>query len=42
LDQIKGLENERKCFRIIGGILVEKTIGEAIPALDNRIKNEVN
>jgi prefoldin subunit 2 len=33
IDQLAILEPERKAFRLIGGILVEKTVGEALPAV---------
>eukprot|EP00428_Durinskia_dybowskii_P078974 CAMPEP_0170355126 /NCGR_PEP_ID=MMETSP0117_2-20130122/479_1 /TAXON_ID=400756 /ORGANISM="Durinskia baltica, Strain CSIRO CS-38" /LENGTH=124 /DNA_ID=CAMNT_0010609149 /DNA_START=53 /DNA_END=427 /DNA_ORIENTATION=+ len=33
IDQLSTLEPERKAFRLIGGILVEKTVGEALPAV---------
>jgi prefoldin subunit 2 len=33
IDQLSTLESERKAFRLIGGILVEKTVGEALPAV---------
>lgn len=33
IDQLSTLESERKAFRLVGGILVEKTVGEALPAV---------
>jgi len=27
------LEGSRKCFRLIGGVLVERTVGEVLPAV---------
>lgn len=33
IEQLSTLESERKAFRLIGGILVEKTVGEALPAV---------
>jgi len=34
---ISKLESSRKCFRLIGGVLVERTVGEVLPAV---IKNK--
>jgi len=34
IEQLSTLESERKAFRLIGGILVEKTVGEALPAVE--------
>mmetsp|Transcript_30793 Transcript_30793/g.51516 ORF Transcript_30793/g.51516 Transcript_30793/m.51516 type:complete len:128 (+) Transcript_30793:106-489(+) len=31
IEQLSKLEPERKAFRLIGGVLVEKTVGEALP-----------
>lgn len=25
---------DRKCFRMIGGVLIERTVGEVLPALE--------
>eukprot|EP01119_Soliformovum_irregulare_P019555 TRINITY_DN621_c0_g1_i1.p1 TRINITY_DN621_c0_g1~~TRINITY_DN621_c0_g1_i1.p1 ORF type:complete len:118 (-),score=32.24 TRINITY_DN621_c0_g1_i1:148-501(-) len=36
IDTISKLEKDRKCFRMIGGVLVERTVGEVLPAV---IKN---
>lgn len=33
VDTLSKLENERKAFRLIGGILVERTVGEVLPAV---------
>mmetsp|Transcript_48184 Transcript_48184/g.92109 ORF Transcript_48184/g.92109 Transcript_48184/m.92109 type:complete len:137 (-) Transcript_48184:451-861(-) len=33
LNAISPLEPSRKCFRLIGGILVERTVGEVLPAV---------
>ncbi|KAI9307643.1 Prefoldin beta-like protein [Cunninghamella echinulata] len=35
IDGISPLEPERKCFRMVGGVLVERTIKEVLPALEN-------
>lgn len=42
LDAIKDLEPERKCWRTVGGVLVERSIKEVIPALEDRIKNQLS
>jgi len=33
LDATKELESTRKCQRMIGGVLVERTLGEVLPAI---------
>eukprot|EP00242_Pyramimonas_sp_CCMP2087_P017048 CAMPEP_0198225394 /NCGR_PEP_ID=MMETSP1445-20131203/101000_1 /TAXON_ID=36898 /ORGANISM="Pyramimonas sp., Strain CCMP2087" /LENGTH=138 /DNA_ID=CAMNT_0043904901 /DNA_START=97 /DNA_END=513 /DNA_ORIENTATION=- len=33
LNAISELESSRKCFRLIGGVLVERTVGEVLPAV---------
>lgn len=33
MDTLKDMSTERKCFRMVGGVLVEKTVGEVVPAL---------
>lgn len=38
IDQLSTLEPERKAFRLIGGILVEKTVGEALPAVQQNFE----
>ncbi|KAG2222084.1 hypothetical protein INT45_007970 [Circinella minor] len=34
IDSIKPLEADRKCFRMVGGVLVERTVKEVLPALE--------
>eukprot|EP00741_Cyanophora_paradoxa_P014320 tig00020780_g13811.t1 len=31
---IKDMEPGRKCFRMIGGVLIERTVGEVLPAVE--------
>ncbi|XP_014239841.1 prefoldin subunit 2 [Cimex lectularius] len=33
LEQLKLMDKSRKCFRLIGGVLCEKTVGDIIPEL---------
>ncbi|CAI8032959.1 Prefoldin subunit 2 [Geodia barretti] len=33
VDVLKGVEGERRCFRLVGGVLVERTVKEVLPAL---------
>lgn len=42
IDQLSILESERKAFRLIGGILVEKTVGEALPAVQQNYEGVSN
>ncbi|KAL1919026.1 uncharacterized protein VTP21DRAFT_2407 [Calcarisporiella thermophila] len=45
IDTISPLQTDRKCFRLIGGVLVERTVGEVLPALKTNhegIKNVMN
>lgn len=34
LDTIKDLNKDRKCYRLAGGVLVERTIEEVVPAIE--------
>eukprot|EP00958_Prasinococcus_capsulatus_P002867 scaffold246_cov414-Prasinococcus_capsulatus_cf.AAC.34 len=34
LTTIGKMEKERKCYRLVGGVLVERTVGEVIPAVE--------
>lgn len=33
LDQLTKLEPERRAFRLVGGVLVERTVGEVLPPI---------
>ena len=35
IEALKGVEPERRCFRMIGGVLVERTVKDVLPALEN-------
>ena len=41
ISTIKDLPKERKCWRMIGGALVERTVGEVLPALETKVKEEL-
>ena len=34
LEKLAGLEPERKAFRLVGGVLVERTVGEVLPFVE--------
>ena len=33
IETLDGVEKDRKCFRMVGGVLVERKVGEVEPAL---------
>ena len=39
LEQISKLEDDRKCWRLINGVLFEKTKAEVVPELGTMIQN---
>ena len=39
IDTLKPLDPQRKCFRLIGGILVERTVAEVLPALEKNFES---
>merc|ERR1712142_24150 len=41
IDTLKDLDEDRKCFRLIGDVLVERTVGEFLPALINNQAQQV-
>ncbi|KAL8434935.1 hypothetical protein ACSSS7_002784 [Eimeria intestinalis] len=34
LDAFKDLDSSRRCYRLVGGVLVERSVGEVRPALE--------
>ena len=34
LDTLKTMAPERKCYRLVGGVLVERVVGETVPELE--------
>lgn len=42
LNQIDKLEANRRCFRLIGGVLVERTIEEAIKGIKDNVENRLS
>ncbi|KAG9466936.1 hypothetical protein GDO78_015857 [Eleutherodactylus coqui] len=41
IDTLKEVDQSRKCFRMVGGVLVERTVKEVLPALENN-KEQIN
>merc|ERR1712002_450807 len=41
-ETLKKCEPERKAWRLVGGVLTERTVGEVLPALENQIENLSN
>ena len=39
LESIGKLEDDRKCWRLVNGVMFEKTKGEVVPELETMIKN---
>mmetsp|Transcript_20820 Transcript_20820/g.24052 ORF Transcript_20820/g.24052 Transcript_20820/m.24052 type:complete len:135 (+) Transcript_20820:39-443(+) len=37
-EAMKDLEKERKCWRLVGGVLVERTVGEVLPSLEGNVE----
>ena len=35
IETLKDVAPERKCFRLVGGVLVERTVKDVLPALSN-------
>lgn len=39
LETLSSTPDDRKCFRMVGGALVEKTVGETKPVLNLKLEN---
>tara|TARA_B110000008_G_scaffold270774_1_gene301367 strand:- start:1673 stop:2122 length:450 start_codon:yes stop_codon:yes gene_type:complete len=39
LENVKNLDPSRRCFRSVGGVLVERTVKEVIPAVESNAAN---
>ena len=39
LDAFKTVEPERRCFRLVGGVLVERTVKDIKPSLEDNLVN---
>ncbi|KAJ3006109.1 hypothetical protein HKX48_000299 [Thoreauomyces humboldtii] len=37
VDTMKPLEDTRKCFRLVGGVLLERTVKEVLPAVETNM-----
>ncbi|CAG5054718.1 unnamed protein product [Parnassius apollo] len=35
IETLQTVDKTRKCFRMVGGVLVERTVGEVLPELEN-------
>lgn len=40
-EAMKEMEPSRRCFRMIGGVLVERTVGEVKPAVEKNLQGEI-
>jgi len=38
IQTLKPLNSDRKCFRLIHGVLVERTIKDVLPAVENNLE----
>ncbi len=39
METLKGLNDDRKCWRLVNGVLFEKTKADVIPELEGQTKN---
>ena len=38
IDALRPLESKRKCHRLVGGVLVERTVEQVLPALEANLQ----
>lgn len=38
INAISGLDSGRRCYRLVGGVLVERTVGEVLPAVRKNLE----
>ncbi|ELR10901.1 prefoldin subunit 2, putative [Acanthamoeba castellanii str. Neff] len=38
IDAVSGLDAGRRCYRLVGGVLVERTVGEVLPAVRKNLE----
>ena len=41
IETLKDVDDDRRCFRLVGGVLVERTVKDVLPALVNN-KDQVS
>uniref|UniRef100_U3FL86 Prefoldin subunit 2 n=1 Tax=Callithrix jacchus TaxID=9483 RepID=U3FL86_CALJA len=41
IDTLKEVDETRKCYRMVGGVLVERTVKEVLPALENNKEQKI-
>ena len=39
IETLEEVEASRKCFRMVGGVLVERTVAEVLPALQKNVES---
>jgi len=42
IEALKEVDGDRKCFRMVGGVLVERTVKEVLPAMTNNYEQVMN
>jgi len=42
IDTLKKLESDRKAFRLVAGVLVERTVGEVLPEISTNYESVCN
>ncbi len=42
LDTLEKMEGERTCFRLVGGVLVQRQVAQVLPALQQNMDGIVN